>query len=198
MECFFIKESVLLILKGAPLRKIGSQEEWSSIHTPNFPIAFSIVSGFFLYLPGLIKGIPRNQSFNLQHFIIASLIATITGAIICILLNLLMKASYKVILKRFINPNQDAKIGSRRVLYFSSFYQIVMFFVFSILYLLQIFYNQPKINIYSIILLPLVIIVRLLSVFQATRHETNNSYLAGLLAILPCLDVWGIILFYIV
>ena len=109
-----------------------------------------------------------------------------------VLLNISIKAIHAEILERFGDniTHQNIKQASRKILYFSSFYQMILIVTFSLLYVLNIFSQHSKI---SMILLFSVLALRLSSVFQAMRRETNGSILAALLSVIPCLDVWGII-----
>ena len=83
---YSIKEVSAALLRGAPFRWDEDQGFWTEICVPKFPVLFSMVSGFFLYLPGLLKATPKNMPFNISQFAFGLLMVTGLGFCICIFL----------------------------------------------------------------------------------------------------------------
>lgn len=201
---FSFTNILVSILRGAPFfwRK---DIQWKNIRVPSFPIFLSTISGILSHVPAFKKAYSQVVPPGLASQVIAFFFSSVIGALYIVFLNLITLFCIRYVIKKFskvqyLDPNEHI-FGARRVLYFSAFYQLLLFMTFIALEELS-FYFHYDINYMrtEAIILILIGFVRLLSVFQGVRREVNGSVVAGLISIIPCFDVWfiyiGVLAYY--
>lgn len=186
------------ILRGAPFFWRSDRVPWKSVRVPRFPFVFSVLSGIFW---GVVSFVVISARYGPETInkgeLIEQLIGTcIVSIIIFLVLNCLIMAGFWIVLTSFnksliqdVEPNFCSG-GVRRVAYFSTFFQPIFFLGIIVAFLLEAcLYPIAKGRIFLLVT-TIFGIIRLLAVFQSMRHETDGSALAGLLGLIPCLDVW--------
>lgn len=206
---FCLGDVLKYVLHGAPFYWRNDHVPWRLVRVPRFPIAFSILAGIFASIPNFVMATHHTQKPIDKFEIVIALIVSLPIVIIIFLaFNYLIMAGFLIILGRFNKSlEQDDKLslraGVQRVSYFSTVFQVLLFFVYASSYVLVDYYKLTGWRAHTLMgTIVFFCIVRLLSVFQSMKYEAHWSISAGLLALISCFDVWfvfcGIILHYIV
>lgn len=197
---FSLTDITFNIFHGAPffLRK---EITWKNIRVPPFPVFLSILSGILFYFPVFIKAsrmeasrIGSQAPLSLVNLIIAFLISCVIGTLSIFLLNFINLFWYRHIIKKIKKTqhfnSKDYIFGSQRILYFSAFYQLLLFVVFVSVDEISFYFPYDTKYIYTAVIIILIGSVRLSSVFQGMLREVNGSKISALISIFPCFDVW--------
>jgi hypothetical protein len=194
---FRLRDVFIYLLQSVRFYWLHRDIPWRQVRVPSFPVGFTVLSGFFYELPVLIKAASRVQEpFNLAKFLVAIIVCLAFGSAVFFTLNLIIRGAFEIILRRFKKDGEGAaeyspKLGAQRVCYFSSVFQLLLFFVYAGSYILDSHYKLMGWGAHVLFATILLFcIIRLLAVFQSMRYETDGSTSAGLLALIPCFDVW--------
>lgn len=188
------------IFHGAPffLRK---DLLWGKIRVPPFPIFFSILSGILLYFPFFMKTyrmeVSRTgyqASLNVIDVIYKFLFSCVIGILLIVILNFINLIWYRNIIKYFQEKHnlvsENYIVGSQRILYYSSFYQLLLFIAFIAVYWASLYFTSYIIDIFTVIIIIFFGIIRLFSVIRGMLYEVNGSKIPALYSTFLCFDVW--------
>ena len=194
---------------GVPITLKQLQFPWKEIMTPRFPLFFSILGWFSITIFGFVLDI-----FELNLFQEKNVVSEIGAyAFYCfagfgiyvwipIVVNVLLFCWCFIILlffKKISKININIIYGSRRVIYFSAFFQ--MFYLFTSYYYLvweaktTTGETSEIIRLLLLIFMIVTALLRIGAVFQGIRRETNGNVWAGLLSVIGCTDIWLLSLF---
>ena len=180
------------ILRGAPFYWRGDRVPWKSVRVPRFPFVFSLLSGIFLgvfHYWVVIFYCFGSGSID-KGELLGWLIYSCCVGIIFLVLNCLIMAGFWIVLTAFDKSLIFWSGGARRVAYFSTFFQMIFFLGIIAAFFLEAFFRPIAKGRVFLLVATIFGIIRLLAVFQSMRHETDGSTSAGLLGLIPCLDVW--------
>jgi hypothetical protein len=183
-------ECLRSVLRGVPFARRGLSDTWKGLIAPRFPVLGSLVSGISLSIPlfleyfcpmaaGRAGGIKLPIGFVMYCVAVSSII---------VLLNAFQLGWFSVILR---HTQSDAENGARRVAYFATFYQAILFACLAAASLADGPLGYPNwFMTVSSVLIVCLATVRLAIVFQCMRLETKGSIGAGFMGTLVCFDVW--------
>ena len=180
------------VLRGAPFYWRSDRVPWKSVRVPRFPVVFSILSGIFwgVFSFVVISFLYGSESIDKGELLVGLMYLCCVGIIIFLVLNCLIMAGFWIVLTPFDKSLIFWSGGGRRVAYFSTFFQMIFFLGIVVSYLLEAFFYPIAKGRIFLLVTTIFGIIRLLAVFQSIRHETEGSTSAGLLGLIPCLDVW--------
>lgn len=176
---FIINEKLRLLVSGFPFR-MPNEIDWQKTKIPVFPFVFSIISGVFFSLPPFLH--TKNPDWDLYMLLFSYICTTATGCLILFIVNLLPLGFLYIIL-------QDTA-RTKRVLYFSIFFQtlLLMFFV------IADYFSFPKLFDFLISILILgFVFLRFSSAFMVLKRELGKGKILPLLYSATCLDAWYVL-----
>jgi hypothetical protein len=185
------------VLRGAPF-VWRIKQPWQFVRVPRFPVAFSVLSGILwwvmteLKVMHAVREAPPPKRFGLPFAV--SLLA---DSAFFVVMNAVIMGVFWIILKQFNNRSIKNSggtwlAGARRVSYFSTVFQPLFFLILAAPFFAQSYVTSPAWAEHAFLVgLVCAAIIRLAAAFQSMRHETGGSILAGLLASVFCLDLWG-------
>ena len=186
-------------LRGVPISLKHLPYEWTAVVPGAFPLAYPFlaalmaapIGGFgFLYsaspsYAGMTVGDFFTQSWSLfaQAFLLQVLFNSVFFCYCALVL---------YVWNRLTSGGADCTRGPQRVVYFSSLWLSVMAFAVALYWAEYFGAALPDALMYPLILavFPVAVVLRVLSIFQGVRRETQGSSLAAGLSVVGALDIW--------
>lgn len=172
---------------------------WKCIHTPRFPLFFSSLGAAFYMIPIVFAGntdIPGKEHLIPVNGFLAGFVSFFGYVCFFSFFNLFLQLCFMLDLKLFTvvaDAQIQVTLGAQRVSYFSTLFQPILFFGPGLAMANICGLHIPDWVAHSAVLVAVVCCAaRLLVIFQTMRAETGGCVWPGLLALIPCLDVWFI------
>jgi len=190
---------------GVPIFVKHLDRPWKDVLTPRFPLFFSVLGWLLVMVLCFVTGIFRLGLFTDEYGIsdIGAYAGYCFGGFVIwcwipIVINLFLLGWCMLLLLILKNHANDIKVihGAQRVTYFSAFFQAIFIFVaYSSLGWQAVNADITGFGVTVLkailwLIVGLACIVRLMTVFQGMRRESNGSVLVGFLSIFACLDIW--------
>jgi len=195
--------------RGVPVSVKHLDRPWKEVLTPRFPLFFSLLPLLTVVVVGSIVGewrtgdvyVPKDEFIivRILGFVEAipySIIAfTVLYSWVPFVVNLLLLGWCFFILsvfKRITNEDIQVAQGAKRVVYFSAFFQFLLFSVFFCLpgFLVDPHFALTVRSVVFWLVTSTAAIIRIMSLFQGMRREANRNVFVGFLSVIPCIDAW--------